>query len=61
VEFRTYRLTALLIEAKRETDRDLHLVVADPNHPARTMIVELPDVACRGPASSVKLLVRAQR
>lgn len=54
VEFRTYRLTALLVEAKREEDRDIHLVIADPSHRTRTMIVELPDVACRGPAGSIK-------
>jgi len=54
VEFRTYRMTALLVEAKREADRDIHLVIADPAHRGRTMIVELPDVACQGPAGSIK-------
>ncbi len=54
VELRTYRLTALLVEAKREKDRDIHLVIADPAHRKRTMIVELPDVACKGPAGSAK-------
>lgn len=43
VEFRTYRVTALLVEAKPEKDRDIHLVIADPSHRTRTMIVELPD------------------
>jgi hypothetical protein len=47
-------LTATLVEAKRETDRDIHLVIADPNNRQHTMIVELPDVVCRGPANSVK-------
>jgi len=54
VEFRTYRMTAVLVEAKRDEDRDIHLVIADPAHRTRTMIVELPDVACQGPAGSVK-------
>jgi hypothetical protein len=53
-EFRTYRIHATLIAAKREADHDVHLVVADPSNVRRTMIVELPDVACRGPASSGK-------
>lgn len=48
VEFRTDRMTALLVEAKREEDRDIHLVIADPAHRTRPMIVELPNVACRG-------------
>lgn len=36
-----------LVEAKKETDRDIHLVIRD-DHPPPThqMIVEFPDVAC---------------
>jgi hypothetical protein len=54
VEFRTYRIRASLLEAKRETDHDVHLVVANPHNLTQTMIVQLPDVGCRGPASSQK-------
>src|SRR4051794_12338324 len=46
VERTTYRVVAALIEAKIEDDRDIHLVVADPRHRNRTMIVELPSTGC---------------
>src|SRR5206468_3431733 len=38
VERTTYRIRARLVEYKLEEDSDIHLVVADPKHPARTMI-----------------------
>lgn len=48
VERTTYRVTATLIEMKREDDRDIHLVIADLSDPTHTMIVELVDVTCEG-------------
>jgi hypothetical protein len=33
-------------------DRDIHLIVAGPNHPKRQMIVEFPSVKCKGAAGS---------
>jgi hypothetical protein len=42
VETTTYRVRVELIAIKREDDSDVHLVVADPRHPAQTMIVEFP-------------------
>ncbi|MBI5949914.1 MAG: hypothetical protein HY875_17390 [Chloroflexi bacterium] len=54
LEFTTYRVTARLVEMKREDDRDIHLVIADPSDVTHTMIVELPDVACEGPNRSAK-------
>jgi hypothetical protein len=55
VERTVFRLKVKLFEARRvgETggDRDIHLVVADPDS-GRTMIVEMPDVACEGPDRS---------
>src|SRR5438105_1275652 len=45
IETRTYRVRARLVAAKRELDRDIHLVIASPRT-GRTMIVELPDPSC---------------
>ena len=38
--------------SRREEDGDIHLVVRD-KHPSHTIIVELPNVACRGTSHSV--------
>jgi len=46
VERTTYRMTVRLVETKMEDDQDYHLVVADPNHRAHTMIVEFPAPGC---------------
>jgi hypothetical protein len=59
VETTTYRISATLIEAryvgKPREDRDIHLVIANRRTTPRvTMIVEFPDVACSGAASSIK-------
>jgi hypothetical protein len=55
VERTIWRITAELRQARHVAekggDRDIHLVVADPDS-GRTMIVELPDVGCPGPAGS---------
>lgn len=54
IERSTYRVRAQLIEAKYEEDRDIHLVIADPNDERKTMIVEFPYVGCQGATSSHK-------
>jgi hypothetical protein len=54
VEFRTYRVRARLKLAKKEEDRDIHLVIGAPSAPRKTMIVEFPMVRCQGAASSIK-------
>jgi len=46
VELTVYTLTVALVGAKIESDSDVHLVVADPNDPTATMIVEFPDPLC---------------
>ena len=46
VEITVYTLTVELVGSKIEGDSDVHLVVADPNDPTATMIVEFPDPAC---------------
>ena len=53
-ERRTVTVVAQLIDAKVEDDHDVHLVIAEPSDPSKTMIVELPDVGCSGPISSAK-------
>src|SRR5438874_3168972 len=49
IETHTYRVRARLVAAKRELDRDIHLVIASPRT-GRTMIVEFPDSSCTGGA-----------
>jgi hypothetical protein len=52
-ELTTFSVTATVVEFKLEADRDIHLVIADPNNPAATMIVEFPDAAdCSGAVAS---------
>src|SRR5438045_1259995 len=41
-EMNVFAVSAILTVIKRETDEDYHLVLADPNDPSVTMIVESP-------------------
>jgi hypothetical protein len=54
VEETTYRVKARLVEFKREDDHDIHLVIAVPSSPSKTMIVEFPDTSCNGAKDSAK-------
>jgi hypothetical protein len=54
VETTNYRVAACLVEMKLEDDRDIHLVVAVPSAPSKTMIVEFRDPTCNGDSSSPK-------
>ncbi|MCA1582593.1 MAG: hypothetical protein LC796_14620 [Acidobacteria bacterium] len=40
-----YRVRARLISVHGQLDRDLHLVIADPDAPSQTIVVEIPDPA----------------
>src|SRR6266540_6528723 len=60
VERRTYRIRARLVEAKLEDDEDFHLVVADPHHRSRTMIVEFPSANCTRHSIKRKQMRRAR-
>ena len=51
-ELTTFRISAVLIGWKLEGDRDMHLVIADPAQPTRTMIVEVPSTTCDHVCSS---------
>jgi hypothetical protein len=46
VETTVYAVTATLVGAKVESDKDIHLVIADPTDPSATMIAEFPDPSC---------------
>ena len=45
-ETQVYTVRAVLVGWKTESDNDFHIVIADPNNPSSTMIVEPPDSAC---------------
>lgn len=45
-ELHTFTVRAVLLGWKRETDSDLHLVLASPADTTHTMIAEIPTVAC---------------
>ena len=47
-------MAARLVETNLEDDRDVHLVVAVPSAPSKTMIVEFPDPTCNSASSSPK-------
>ena len=46
VENMVYEINAVLIGFKRETDQDIHIVIADPGNLRATMIVEIPAGVC---------------
>jgi len=48
------------VEAKLEDDEDFHLVVADPHHRSRTMIVEFPSANCTRHSIKRKQMRRAR-
>jgi hypothetical protein len=50
VELTTYAVRARLIEFKRESDDDFHLVIAEPNDREKTMIAEIPAPGCSNAA-----------
>jgi hypothetical protein len=52
IECQVWQLTGLLVEFKAEDDGDFHIVLADLEKPALTMIVEIPDSSCAGVCAS---------
>lgn len=59
VENQVYTVHALLIGFKREADSDYHLVLADPQHPAETMIAEIPSPRCAANTYAQKFVAAA--
>lgn len=51
-ETQVYTVRAVLVGWKIENDHDYHIVVADPNNPNSTMIVEPPDETCSAACDS---------
>lgn len=49
-ELKKYRVSAVLVGYKRETDSDFHIVLADPDNPKVTMVAEIPSPDCVPPA-----------
>jgi hypothetical protein len=58
-ELQVYLLHAVLLDYKRESDDDFHLIIADQTDRTRTMIVEIPAPNCAD-ASAEKLLESAR-
>ena len=55
IEDQAYVVTARLVGFKLEDDEDIHIVIADLNNPAETMIVEIPSTDCSGVCSSAHI------
>jgi hypothetical protein len=53
-ERKTFRVRARLIKFARAHDHDIHMVISQPRHRSRTMIVEFPNVRCNGARRSIK-------
>jgi hypothetical protein len=54
-ELTTFRIRAVIVGWKGESDQDFHLVVADRGNPLETMIVEVPSPGCAGVCTSAKV------
>jgi hypothetical protein len=61
VEFHTWTLRARPRRARIEGDGDIHLLIAAPAHPRRTMIVEFPKRSCVASPFKRKAIARARR
>lgn len=46
MERRTFRVRAVLVETRPQSDSDLHLVLEDPADPTKRLVAEIPDSAC---------------
>src|SRR5206468_12777128 len=49
-EFRVYEVVGMVQFTRDEVDRDVHLALADPADPVKTIVVEIVDPTC-APAS----------
>lgn len=52
IEKKQVKLDVVLIGRKVETDKDFHLVIADPGDTSKTMIAEIPNTTCTGACKS---------
>jgi len=53
-ERKTFRVRARLLKFAAFDDHDIHVVISEPGHRSRTMIVEFPNVRCNGARHSIK-------
>jgi hypothetical protein len=53
-ERKTFRVRARLLKFAAFDDHDIHVVISEPGHRSRTMIVEFPNVRCNGARRSIK-------
>jgi hypothetical protein len=60
VELARFTVEGLVVQWKQEDDQDLHLVLADPDHPASTLVAEIPNAQCSTVASSPEADLFAQ-
>jgi len=51
-EFRVYEVTAVVQLTRNESDRDVHIALADPADQTQTVVVEVIDPACAGAVQS---------
>jgi hypothetical protein len=61
VEFHTWTVHAKPRRARIEGDGDIHLIIAAPKHPHRTMIVEFPKRSCVASPFKRKAIARGRR
>lgn len=52
VELTRFTVEGLVVQWKQEDDQDLHLVLADPDHPTSTLVAEIPNAQCATVRSS---------
>jgi hypothetical protein len=52
-EFTVYEVSGVIREVKPENDRDLHLILEDPDNASSTMVAEIVDPRCPGANTSV--------
>ena len=55
VELKTYKLNAVILAYKLETDHDFHIVIADPQNKKNTIIAEIVDPGCSRVCQSKQL------
>lgn len=46
LERRTFRIRAVLLERRDQSDGDVHLILADPADRTKVLVAEIPDSAC---------------
>jgi len=59
-EFRVYEVTDVVVVARAESDRDVHLALSDPSDPSQSIVVEVVDPTCATTSPYVKTLSNAR-